>query len=208
MNATTDAALSAGYLAIEGIDGAGSTTQRDLVLAKLRRLGISSQAAIQPSGGPIGSLLREVLRPSITAGQFVVSDRCEMTTAVYLAARHALISGRFDPQAFADVETAFSWNASTLHPGLVILVDVPVEIAAQRRAARGGPLETLDAEAFQARARKLYLHATDVMMVDSASKVRVVDGSGTPVQVHVEVWKHVALFVEAWLEARGLEAVR
>ena len=261
---TDDAALAGGYIAFEGIDGSGTTTQRDLVLTRLRRFGVDVFEAAQPSHGPVGVLLRRLLkgeeqaldpvamqvafaadridysaralRPALATGTFLVSGRCEMSTAVYLASRRPLwfcggCGTSFDSddggagrprcprcevgdearrfEAREDIEAAYSWNAASVHPGLVIVVDVPIEIATKRRAARPGAPELFDDHVTQSRARRLYRHeAADAMARDGVTQVEIVDGSGKPEQVHAAVWELVAPFVEQWLQARGIDAVR
>lgn len=48
-------------IVIEGIDGAGTTTQTDLLVAWLTRIGIPSIATREPSDGPIGVVARKHL---------------------------------------------------------------------------------------------------------------------------------------------------
>ena len=48
-------------IAIEGIDGAGTTTQTAAVAARLTAKGIDTYQTAEPSGGPVGRMLRELL---------------------------------------------------------------------------------------------------------------------------------------------------
>ena len=84
---------------------------------------------------------------------------------------------------------------------------------------------TAGAAATQRPARRLYHFGTDGLygevFVDEAgalvrfihendgvTQIEIVDGSGKPEQVHAAVWELVAPFVEQWLQARGIDAVR
>lgn len=49
------------FIVLEGIDGAGTTTQSERLAARLRDAGASVVVTNQPSGGPIGSLIRQAL---------------------------------------------------------------------------------------------------------------------------------------------------
>ncbi len=49
------------FVVIEGIDGAGTTTQTSLLVSRLRKEGIVARGTREPSTGPIGSLIRQVL---------------------------------------------------------------------------------------------------------------------------------------------------
>lgn len=264
--------LEHGYIAIEGIDGAGSTTQRDMLATRLvvqiaPRVVLSTA---QPTQGEIGRIIREMLtgkrpmvdpvafqllftadrlgygsrvvKPHLDAGGIVVSDRCEMSTAVYLAGRAPLFQcGKCD-HVFDDLRdiglpairttpitcptcasshvhhlgldealAALTWNDRSLHPGLMIVVDVPVSVAAERRKARGGPEETFDSDLFQRRARRLYLaeawmayYGARLVEEDGTlpemRRMAVVDGTKPPDEVHAAVWA----IVEQYLTAVGL----
>ena len=49
------------FIVLEGIDGAGTTTQSQRLVAALRARGNPTHATRQPSDGPIGTFLRQVL---------------------------------------------------------------------------------------------------------------------------------------------------
>ena len=49
------------FIAIEGIDGAGTTTQAARLAAALRKRGLPVRTTHEPTDGPIGALIRQVL---------------------------------------------------------------------------------------------------------------------------------------------------
>src|SRR5512139_742195 len=49
------------FIAIEGIDGAGTTTQAKLLFDGLRARGLPVHLTREPSDGPIGVLIRQIL---------------------------------------------------------------------------------------------------------------------------------------------------
>ena len=55
-------------IVIEGIDGAGSTTQSELLIEWLARSGIPAVLTSEPSKGPIGVTIREHLARRIELG--------------------------------------------------------------------------------------------------------------------------------------------
>jgi len=69
------------FIVLEGIDGAGTTTQARILEARIRAefpgRGVSVTA--EPSGGPVGSLIRQVLRERVVGttpgGERVPFDR-------------------------------------------------------------------------------------------------------------------------------------
>jgi dTMP kinase len=57
------------FLVLEGLDGAGTTTQARLLADRLRRGGRRAHLTAEPSGGPVGALLRQVLTRRIGGGE-------------------------------------------------------------------------------------------------------------------------------------------
>ena len=146
-------------IALEGVDGSGTTSQRELVAAALREQGHTVHTTAEPSTGPIGKLLREILSgemktspetvallfaadrldhlkreivPALDQGQIVLTDRYIHSSVAY--------------QSLAmDKDWVISLNREAKLPDLAILVKVSVEVAAERRRERGGPEELFDA---------------------------------------------------------------
>lgn len=98
------------FIVIEGIDGAGKTTQARALVSWLRAGGVPAIFTREPSDGPVGRLIREVLRgglpmdartlallfaadrldhvarevePRLGKGEWVVSDRYVLSSLVY-----------------------------------------------------------------------------------------------------------------------------
>ncbi len=102
-------------IAIEGIDGAGKTTQVELLRMALERAGRSVIASKEPTNGPWGTLLRrsaqtgrlspeeelemfirdrtehveQLIRPHLETGDIVILDRYFYSTIAYQGARGA-----------------------------------------------------------------------------------------------------------------------
>jgi dTMP kinase len=49
------------FIVIEGVDGAGTTTQTGLLVQALRGRGLPVRSTREPSDGPIGTMLRQIL---------------------------------------------------------------------------------------------------------------------------------------------------
>ena len=158
-------------IAIEGIDGAGTTTQTDRLRAWLEASGRPAHATREPSTGPVGRLIREVL-----AGQHAPFDkqalallfaadrmdhvRREIEPA--LAAGRHVLTDRYYHSSFAyqtlDAEGAWvrTLSARARKPDLTLLIDLPAEVAAARRRLAGRPDELFDALATQRRVADAY----------------------------------------------------
>jgi dTMP kinase len=185
-------------IVLEGIDGSGTTTQTECLVEHLRRRGRTAIPTREPSAGPIGRLLREALlgqhrmprgssmdgrtmallfaadrldhlqrevEPLLAEGTDVVSDRYLMSSLAYQAEE-------------ADREWVAVLARGVRPADLTILLDIPVEVAAQRRQLAGRPVERYDADSFLARVADNYRRlaradATAVILDGSAARDQV-----------------------------------
>ncbi|MGZ3425711.1 MAG: dTMP kinase [Polyangia bacterium] len=173
-------------IAIEGIDGAGTTTQ-------CQRLGahFALHVTREPSDRPIGKLLRSILRfqtdvvdekavallfaadrldhigaeiePALVT-KSVITDRYVMSSIVYQ-------SLAIDRAFVADI------NRFARPADLTVLVDVDVDVAESRRSQRGGPEERYDRRAVQER------HAAAYRVEAAHHGAVIVDGNGSADEV-------------------------
>jgi len=151
--------LNPGVLvAIEGIDGAGKTTQAALVAERLRAVGLEVVRTKEPTDGPWGQRLRAsaatgrlssdeelrafvedrrehvatLIRPALAAGQVVIVDRYYFSTAAYQGARG------MDPAELLRLNEAFAPE-----PDLLVLLEVAPAVGVARirdREGKGGNL--------------------------------------------------------------------
>jgi dTMP kinase len=200
-------------IVLEGIDGAGTTTQADRLVDHLRGRGRRAAATREPSGGPVGQLLREILlgRHRVEGGAPVTGhtmallfaadrlDHLQREIEPLLAAGSDVVSDRYlmSSLAYQAEEADRSWVAQLARgvrrPDLAILIDVPVEVAARRRQQAARPTERYDADAYLARVAENYRR---LARADEATAI--VDGDRPP----DEVARAIAALVDRLL-ARG-----
>jgi dTMP kinase len=155
-------------IVLEGGDGVGKTTQLPLVADALRATGLRVQTIREPGQTQLGQRVRELLLdpdavispateallflaaraqavseivlPALTRGEWVVADRFFVSTYAYQIAGHGLDD--------ALVRAANRLATGGLVPDLTLLLTLPGDAAARRRASRGGAdrLERLGAE--------------------------------------------------------------
>lgn len=193
------------FVVLEGLDGAGTTTQLRRLQAALERRGERCHATREPTGGPVGKLIRTVLAGSaeltpcslallfaadrsehlyapggivaaLDAGRYVASDRYLFSSLVYQSL-----------ECPADYVTAL--NVRFPLPRRLIFIDTPPQQCQQRIAARRGR-ELFEAEALQQRLRRRYL-AVLRQFAGYGVTVRSVDGSGSPEAVFARIWCHL-----------------
>ena len=167
------------FLAIEGVDGAGKSTQVPRVDEWLRRNGVETLVTREPGGTPLGESLRALLLDPRFTGMSILAELLVMfaARAEHLEKRivPALADGvwvlceRFtdatfayqgggrdaDPKRIAALEETVQGD---VRPDLVLVLDVPVEVGLERSARRGAAdrFERESIEFFR-RAREVYL---------------------------------------------------
>jgi dTMP kinase len=188
-------------IVLEGIDGAGTTTQRERLAAWLSSLGYIAHCTGEPSTGPVGRLIRSLL--SATAEPFDVeamallfaADRRDHVVREFLPhlqAGHLVLCDRYLLSSLAYQTTAgvprdLVWLANTASvgiatPDLTLLVDVDVDVAVQRRQRRGSIAEIYDDTQVQARVAATY-RAEFARLAAHDPRCQVIAGNGTPDEV-------------------------
>lgn len=189
------------FIAIEGIDGSGSTTQTSRLVSWLLRLPGSRGclATKEPWHGGLEDRIRQMIdmnpqppawmmasafigdraahlaceiEPALAAGRHVVSDRYIWSTVAYQLHRIELTRAK---QALRELNNAFR------KPDLMILLDLPVEKAKIRMTGRrlDGYEKHLD---FQREVRARYLEAAQnyehpVEILDASASVEDIQTS-------------------------------
>lgn len=191
------------FLAFEGIEGSGKSTQVQLLADRLRTLGLDPLLVREPGGTPFAEQVRNlllhepyeltpaselflfqasradlvtrVIRPALQAGRIVIADRFELTSRTYQAAGRGL--------PLEQVTSAIALATGGLFPDLYIVLDATIEEGRSRQAAQGKGPDRLERESrdFHERAAAAYLAASGPGLVHVASR-------GTPEQTHLAVW--------------------
>jgi dTMP kinase len=212
--------LISAFITFEGIDGCGKSTQLRLLASVLRMRGAEVVTTREPGGTPLGQKLRHALleaegqvdplaelllyaadraqhvralvRPALSSGHIVLSDRYADATVAYQGAGRG-----FEKQTVAEI---IALATGGLKPDLTLLFDLPVAEAQERASHRmrnGRPGDRLDSEdeAFHTRVREAYLRIAS----DDPARVRVVNASDSIEETHQSVLN----IVIPYLESRG-----
>lgn len=181
------------FLVLEGIDGAGTTTQVARLAAALRAEGHPVTTTREPSEGPVGTLLRQALTRRVDGlsdaalALLFAADRVDHLARVVdpaLAAGQVVISDRYvlSSLAYQGLRLPLSWveaaNARARRPDLTLFLEVTPPAARLRRQGRGGPEELFDEDAFQIRVARAY--GRIVRRYQRSQRVVRVDGEAPP----------------------------
>jgi dTMP kinase len=206
------------FIVIEGIEGCGGSTQAAILVEKLRHYQQRSVLSTQePSVGPVGALLLEVLKQRMihpgtgephtfgwaAMALLFAADRVDhVDTMVRPALKKGtwVVSDRYELSSlifqsmtcpkkdFDSVEWIRMVNARAVRPHLTVILKVSVETAAKRRSTRGGVPELYGENHLQKHLAFAYSRPDVFVPYDN---VVIVDGEGTPEQVSSRVWASV-----------------
>jgi dTMP kinase len=199
------------FVVLEGIDGAGTTTQVARLADRLRADGgLPVRATREPSDGPIGALVRQVLTGRVVAIERLAPgwatmallfaadrmDHVECDIAPFIAHGGVMISDRYDASSLAyqsvssgsGGEEAVEWirtlNRHAMRPDLTIVLDLAPDLAAERREQRGEAAQLYEQNEVQRALAQFYRDLAKHMPAD---RIVIVDGTGTVDEVHRRV---------------------
>ena len=185
-------------IVIEGLDGAGTTTQVKRVVEHLNAQGKRAHATREPSDGPVGRLIREMLvgqhaieGQSLSQGTFGLLfaadrlDHLQREVEPQLAAGATVVSDRYYHSSLAyqgtgaDRDWITTLNARARKPDLTIFLQVRPEVAAKRRADAGRVQELFEDLRMQEEVAAGY-KATLSELMAQGERIETIDGEASP----------------------------
>lgn len=151
------------FIVLEGVDGAGTTTHTRQLSRALKQRGLGVHLTQEPSNGPVGGLLRQTLTGRMVMGgrdgdrppswntmalMFAADrlDHLETEIVPHLADGVSVVCDRYYHSSIAyqsitgGGDDTIGWireiNRYARRPDLTLVLDVPAEVAAERRATR------------------------------------------------------------------------
>lgn len=181
------------FIVLEGADGAGTTTQAQALSSWLEARGATAHVTQEPSGGPVGRLIREILRgekPSEMGWQRLALlfaadrlDHYEREIAPRLDEGEHVISDRYllSSLVYQGLSLPLDWvealNRHAPAPDVTLVLDVDADEAWARQARRGGERELYDERELQRTVCRRYRELAprvDAIVVDGGGTVEVV----------------------------------
>ena len=195
------------FIAFEGGEGSGKSTQSKLLKKWLEEEGEEVLLSREPGGTEMGKDLRRILldhstgdispraeallyaadrahhvfskiRPALDRGEVVITDRYFDSSIAYQGAGRVLSPG--------EVARISRWATESLFPTLTIVIDLPAEIGIGRLKNR----DRLEAEpiTFHERVRQEFLQIARL----DPERYLVVDGTQSIDAIHNEITKRIA----------------
>ncbi len=199
------------FIAFEGLDGAGTTTQSRLLADRLEEEGYPVHLTKEPSEGPVGNLISLVLKGRLVAPRapravdpfpddllalLFAADRIDHLQAEILPKLHegmVVISDRYllSSYAYQSLGCELAWlrsiNEHAAVPDMTILIDVPAPVCLRRIEKERWQTELFEGIEKLSVVRKNYLRLASSRFGETMN-IRTVDGEREIGAVHRDVW--------------------
>jgi dTMP kinase len=198
------------FIAFEGIDGSGKSTQVKLLKEKLENAGLKVYTTCEPTDSPIGKIIRDIFTHKMEADHrtiagLFVADRLDhllnKTNGILkkLDEGYTVITDRyyFSSYAYQSPHMDLDWviNANSLsanlrRPDLNIYIDISPELSIERINKGRNTIELYETLENLQNVRDKYFEAMKLLKADE--KVLVTDGNRLPDIISNEIWDKIA----------------
>lgn len=194
------------FIVIEGIDGAGKSSQIDLLAARIKERGEACYLTCEPSGRPIGKLIRDVLTKKLTVTQetlaaMFLADRLdhiqnsENGILKHLEEGTHVISDRYYWSSYAyhslavDMDWVIDLNraaAKLLRPDITIFLDLTAEKSFDRITKNRAQQDLFEKKELLEKVRSNYYKAFE--KIGNEEKLEVIDADRTIEDLSDDIW--------------------
>jgi dTMP kinase len=202
------------FIAFEGGEGAGKSTQVRRLQEWLTEEGLVARATLEPGGTPLGGRIRaivldpasaglsprseallyaadraqhvhDVIRPALDAGEVVITDRFVDSSLAYQGAGRAI--------PMDDVRSISRWATQGLQPDLTVLLDLPPEVGLARARGRAAA-DRLESESldFHQRVRRTF----NALAEAQADRYLVLDARRSPDELAAAIRTRVSVLLQ------------
>lgn len=189
------------FIVLEGLDGAGTTTQTRRLHEYFTKRGSDSFPTCEPTPEPVGAFTRSLLSgdappPQRVLGLLFAADRLQHSATIrnHLAGGRHVLCDRYIFSSMAyqtlDPDISAEWvrdvNAGCAVPDLTVFVDVPVEECLRRLGGREGDRSIYERADHLQTILDNYRRLTGFYEAHFGTLVTV-DGTGSPDAVHAAI---------------------
>jgi dTMP kinase len=197
------------FIAFEGIDGSGKSTQVKRLAERLESEGHKVYTTCEPTEGPIGRMIREIFSHRMEGDQrtiaaLFVADRLEHLLnkqngiLKMMADGYTVITDRyyFSSYAYHSVHINMDWvieanrlSAETLRPDLNIYIDISPEVSMSRIRKERNSVEMYETLENQKLVYSKYAEAFDKQK--AFEKILKISGDQSVEKISDEIWVKV-----------------
>lgn len=197
------------FIAFEGIDGSGKSTQIQLLADRLKSEGIYCYTTMEPTDSPIGSLIHQILTGRIKTDNKAIAalfaaDRLDhlLNDVNGIMAKISngtpVITDRyyFSSYAYHSVDVPMDWVITTneqsrnlLQPDATVFIDVDPDTAINRIKQNRSHLELFEKKSRLIQVREKYLEAFEKL--SGVENVIIIDGNRAQEEIATDIWENI-----------------
>jgi dTMP kinase len=198
------------FIAFEGIDGSGKSTQVKLLANKLKEEGHKVYCTSEPTDRPIGAMIRDVFQHKMEADHrtiagLFIADRLDhllnKSTGILkkLNEGYTVIIDRyyFSSYAYQGVHMSLDWvidankqSADLLRPDLNIFIDIEPDIAIERINKGREIIELYETNENLTNVRNKFFEAFEKQK--EVEKIFITDGNKSSDFIASDIWNEVS----------------
>ena len=198
------------FIALEGIDGSGKSTQAKLLAEKLQQAGHKVHCTSEPTTSPIGTLIRDIFKHKFEADHrtiagLYVADRLEhllnKTDGILkkMEEGYTVITDRyyFSSYAYQGTHMSLDWvieanslSADLLRPDLNVFIDITPEVSAERLTAGRNSIELYENIENLKHVREKYLESFE--RLKHKENIFITDGNKREEEIAKDIWNVVS----------------
>lgn len=195
-------------IVFEGIDGSGKSTQIKLLADRLKEHGILVETTAEPSEGPIGVMIRQILTGERKMDNRVIAALFAADRLDHILNEEQGLLGKiengttvicdryyFSSYAYNGVDMPMDWviaansqSSRLLKPTVNIFIDLDPDIALERIVRNRQRTELFEKKSRLEAVRENYFKVFEDMQEET---VVIVDGNQTPEVMAEEIWQKV-----------------
>lgn len=203
------------FIAFEGIDGSGKSTQVKYLSDKLEKAGHKVYSTCEPTNSPIGSIIRNIFTHRMEADHRVVAglfvaDRLdhllnkENGILKKLSEGYTVITDRyyFSSYAYQGSHMSLDWvigsnslSAGLLRPDINVFIDISPDVSMRRLQTGRSSMELYETLDNLKKVRKTYFEAFEKLKLEE--NIFITDGNRPPDAVALEIWQKVSEIFKA-----------
>lgn len=197
------------FIALEGIDGSGKSTQIKLLAEQLEKAGHKVYTTFEPTDSPIGKMIRDIFSHRMEADHRVIAGLFVADRLNHLLSKsdgilkkleegYTVLSDRYylSSYAYHSVHMDMDWvieanamSAELLRPDLNIYIDIPPEISMERINRGRTSIEMYETLDNLKQVREKYFEAFD--KVKEKENIFITNSNRAPEEVATDIWNEV-----------------
>ena len=201
------------FIAFEGLDGSGKSTQVKVLAEKLKGRGLKIYTTAEPTTSRIGQIIKDIFKHKMEADHRTIAalyaaDRLDHLTnktdgiLKKIEEGYTVITDRyyFSSYAYHGTHMDINWvinanslSADLLRPDLNIYIDISPEESMKRLNKGRAAIELYESIENLKKVKEKYFEAFE--LVRGMEKISVIDGNRSEKEISNDIWKEVSKLV-------------